>query len=137
MDFVATTSLEFNPKNANEEAGLILLNNGQHFDILVKRTGNKRILYVKLQFGSIVYSSKDTELKEGPVQLRIKGEGASFTFSYSQGKDFIDIEKVDSRYLSTETVGWFTGVYVGIYASGNGKKSQEEASYDYFEYTGN
>ncbi len=137
MDFAATTSLEFNPKNANEEAGLILINNGQHFDILVKRTGNKRILYVKLQFGSIVYSSKETELKDGPVQLQIKGDGATFTFSYSQGTETIDIEKVNTRYLSTETVGWFTGVYVGIYATGNGKKSQEEASYDYFEYTGN
>jgi len=134
IHFTATTILGFDPKNENEEAGLILLNNGQHFDLLVKPSGNKRILYVKLQFGRIAYHSTEIELEDGPVQLRIKGDGPGFTFSYSQGADFTDIEKVDARYLSTETVGWFTGVYVGFYATGNGKKSKEVASFDYFDY---
>ena len=31
--FTANTRLEFDPKNENEEAGMILLNNGSHFDI--------------------------------------------------------------------------------------------------------
>lgn len=136
MDFTSTTSINFNPKNDTEEAGMILLNNGQHFDILVKRSGNKRVLGVKFQFGSIVYSSPEVRLKEGPVQLRITGKGSEFTFSYSQGTDFSEIEKVDARFLSTETVGWFTGVYVGLYATCNGKTSKEWASFDYFEYAG-
>lgn len=135
MDFVATSSLDFNPEHENEEAGMILLNNGQHFDIRVKRSGNNRIIYVKLQFGSVSYTSKEQELKDGPVQLRITGDGPEFTFSYSQSTGFTDLEKVDARYLSTETVGWFTGVYVGLYATGNGKKNNDWASFDYFEYT--
>lgn len=136
MDFSASTTMHFNPKNENEEAGLTLLNNGQHFDILLKRSENKRVLYTKLQFGSITYTSKEAELQDGPVVLRITGEKGNFTFSYSQGKSFTDIEIVDARYLSTETVGWFTGVYVGFYATGNGKASKEWAAYDYFDYQG-
>ncbi|MFC2089996.1 glycoside hydrolase family 43 protein [Bacteroidota bacterium] len=137
MTFTATTQIEFDPVTDKEEAGLILLNNGQHFDVLIKRSGKNKVLYVKLQFGSIVYTSEEITLKDGPVKLRISGNDGSFIFSYTQDSDYVDIEKVDTRYLSTETVGWFTGVYVGLYATGNGKQSRTAASYDFFEYKGN
>ena len=39
-----------------------------------------------------------------------------------------------ARYLSSETVGGFTGVYVGLYATGNGKVCTADADYDWFEY---
>jgi xylan 1,4-beta-xylosidase len=135
-NFTASTTAHFDPKNDNEEAGMTLLNDGQHFDILIKRSGNKRILYVRLEFGSIVYKSKEVTLEHGPVNLRIKGDRARFIFSYSQGGEFRDVESVDAKYLSSETVGWFTGVYIGFYATGNGKKCEEDAMFDYFEYTG-
>jgi len=136
MDFEASTRLDFDPRHENEEAGLILLNNLQHFDILIRRTGKQRIVQVKLQFGNITYTSKEMTLEDDPVNLRIKGQGSSFTFSCSQGDGFVDLETVDSRFLSTETVGWFTGVYVGLYATGNGKQCAEPAYFDYFEYRG-
>ncbi|MDV7137281.1 glycoside hydrolase family 43 protein [Maribacter sp. TH_r10] len=137
LDFTASTKVDFDPKNENEEAGVILLNNDSHFDLLIHRKNGKRILQVNLQFGSTNYSSKTFELKPGPVTLRVKGERTSFTFSYSQGNgEFTDIESVDAKFLSSETVGWFTGVYVGMYATGNGKKSKEIAFFDWFEYEG-
>ena len=133
--YTATTELDFNPENENEESGLILLNNGTHFDIMVSKKGRKRLLTVKLQFGQTLYRSKEIELKPGPVKLRIKGEKTSFTFSYAQSNDlFKDVETVDSKFIATETVGWFTGVYVGLYATGNGKTSESWANFDWFEY---
>ena len=136
-DFTALTTLHFDPEKENEEAGMILLNNRQHFDLLVKRSGEKRIAFVKLTFGSIVYESKQVTLKPGPVKLRIQGAGGRFVFSCSQGGPFETIESVDARYLSSETVGWFTGVYVGLYATGSGTTCEETATFDYFEYAGN
>jgi len=41
---------------------------------------------------------------------------------------------VDAKFLATETVGFFTGVYVGLYATGNGKACKASADYDWFEY---
>ncbi len=136
MDFTASTRLDFDPKNENEQAGLTLLNNGQHFDLLVKKSGKNRIVFVELKFGSITYRSKEFILKPGPVNLRVTGETETFSFSFSQGGEYMPVEKVDSRYLSTETVGWFTGVYVGLYATGKGEECKELAKYDYFEYNG-
>lgn len=90
---------------------------------------------MKLQFGQTHYISEALSLKPGPVDLRVTGKKSTFTFSYAQGDDaYTDIETVDSKFLATETVGFFTGVYVGLYASGNGEVSQAYADYDWFEY---
>ena len=136
--FTATTQLDFDPKKEDEEAGMTLLNNGSHFDIMINKKGGKRILIVKLQFGQTNYTSEEFVLKPGPVQLRVTGEKSTFKFSYAQGDDaYINIETVDSKFLATETVGFFTGVYVGLYATGNGKVSTANADYNWFEYVVN
>lgn len=135
FNFTATTRLEFNPQEENEEAGLILLNNSNHFDLMVLKENGQRYLQVKLQFGSVTYESEKVVLQPGAVNLRVKGDKMSYYFQYSQnGEDYREIEKADSRYLSTETVGGFTGVYVGLYATGNGKTAVESADFDWFEY---
>ena len=36
--------------------------------------------------------------------------------------------------LSSEKAGGFTGVYIGLYATGNGQKSTCPADFDWFEY---
>jgi len=136
--FAASTQLEFDPKKENEEAGMVLLNNGSHFDLLIQKKEAQRILVVKLQFGQTIYSSEEISLKPGPVKLRVSGQKSTFTFSYAQGDEkFKAIETVDSKFLATETVGFFTGVYVGFYATGNGQVSTSNADYDWFEYVVN
>ncbi len=137
IQFEASTRLEFDPQNENEEAGMILLNNGSHFDIVVYNKNGKRYLAVKLQFGRTVYKSEEIELAPGFVDLKIEGTGPEFIFSYSQNNDdFSTVEIAEARFLSTQTVGWFTGLYVGLYATGNGKPSQAPATYNWFEYAG-
>ena len=136
-DFTATTTLHFDPKNKNEEAGMTILNQDQHFDIHVKRLEDSRILYVQMKFGDVIYKSKTIILEPGPVDLKIAGKQGRFIFSYAQNNGFKEIDRVEARYLSTETVGGFTGVYVGLYATGNGSRSEEQARFDYFEYEKN
>ncbi len=138
MNFSASTQVEFTPNKDNEEAGMILLNNDTHFDILIKQSEGKRVLVSRLRFGVVVHESPEVILKPGPVKLAITCNRSFFTFSYAQGSDaFRDIEKVNSKFLSSETVGWFTGVYLGLYATGNGKPSTAKADYAWFEYTNN
>jgi xylan 1,4-beta-xylosidase len=138
MYFTATAGVEFNPKKSNEEAGMTLLNNGEHFDLMIKQSDGKRVLVSRLRFGSVVHESKEAVLKPGQVKLMIKGERTTFSFSYAQGNEpFREIEKVNSKFLSSETAGGFTGVYVGLYATGNGKSSTVSADFDWFEYIKN
>jgi xylan 1,4-beta-xylosidase len=137
IQFTATTRMDFNPTNQQEEAGLILLNNGSHFDLMVQSRNGQRVLVVKLQFGQTIYQSSKIELKPGPVDLRIEGTGPEFIFSYSQNnQDFTVVETADARFLSTQTLGWFTGVYTGLYATGNGYESKASAAFSWFDYEG-
>lgn len=137
LNFIAQTQLEFSPNQANEEAGLTLINNGAHFDLLVKQLNGQRVLVSRLRFGSVVYESKPIALKPGPVKLAANGEKASLTFMYAQGTEALKpVENVDARFISTETVGGFSGLYVALYASGNGRASTSNADYDWFEYVG-
>jgi xylan 1,4-beta-xylosidase len=138
MNFTATTVLDFNPGKANEEAGFILLNNGTHFDLLIKQSKGKRVVVGRLRFGSVIHETEEVILKPGPVKLIIKGERASYSFSFLQGNDAPkELNTFMARYLSSETVGGFTGVYVGFYATGNGKVCTANADYDWFEYVKN
>lgn len=135
--FEATARLEYDPKNEQEEAGILLLNNGSHFDLLISKSMGKRYLSVRLQFGQTIYQSNKIELQPGFVDLRIDGNGPEFIFSYAQKNgEFNQVESVDARFLSTQTLGWFTGVYVGLYATGNGKATDTPAVFDWFDYRG-
>jgi xylan 1,4-beta-xylosidase len=133
--FTASTQLYFNPSKPNEEAGITLLNNGSHFDLLIKESNGGRILFSRLRFGDVVYESKPIILKPGPVTLSVKGEKSSLIFSYAQGNDSIKaVQNVQSKFISSETVGGFSGLYVGLYATGNKEESTSYADYDWFEY---
>jgi alpha-N-arabinofuranosidase len=135
MYFTAATELDFNPGPGNEEAGLILLNNGAHFDVIIKQSKGRRVVVGRLRFGSLIHETGEAVLRPGPVKLVIKGERADFIFLYSQGNDEPkELTKVMARYLSSETIGGFTGVFVGLYATGNGKSCTANADYDWFEY---
>lgn len=133
-NFNAITTMHFEPTNENEEAGLSLVNESQHFDLITKRKGKAQVVYAQFTFGSVIYKSEEITLKNGAVDLKIEGKGSRFYFYYAQGGEFNEIDSVDARYLSTELVGGFTGVYVGLYATGNGKQSSETAIFDYFDY---
>ena len=39
-----------------------------------------------------------------------------------------------SKFLATEVAGTFTGVYFGLYATGNGTSSTAPAFVDWFDY---
>lgn len=135
MNFTASTQIEFTPGTANEEAGMTILNNGAHFDILIKKAGGKRVLVSRMRFGQVVYESEAATLKPGPVRLVIKGDPSAFTFLYSQGNDDLkEVQKADPKFLSSETAGGFTGLYVGLYATGNGKPCKAYADYDWFSF---
>lgn len=135
--FTATTRIEFEPAT-DDEAGMVLLNNGTHFDLLIRRSNERRVLTARLQFGSVTHESEEIVLAPGPVDLRIEGLRDTFLFSYRQGEEeFQRIQDVSARYLSSETLGGFTGAYVGLYATGNGQPAQADADYDWFHYETN
>ena len=50
----------------------------------------------------------------------------------ADGKSFTTLSKMDYRYLSTEVIGGFTGVMLGLFAQG--EDGDGYADFDWFEY---
>ena len=136
FDFISTTVLDFTPEKINEEAGMtVFMNEAYHYNLALKNSGGKRVLQLIFQLGSIHHIEKEIVLQNEPLQLRIEGSREFYRFSFSQNnKSFTEMGKADTHFLSSETVGGFTGVYLGLYATGNGEKLQSPADFDWFAY---
>ncbi|MNE90913.1 hypothetical protein D3C80_1884650 [compost metagenome] len=67
--------------------------------------------------------------------LSIRADSLQYVFSYSlAGQEAVRIGSGECSYVATEVAGGFTGVYLGMYATGNGKISRSPAHFDYFDY---
>jgi len=132
--FQATTLLNFAPSNKNEEAGFTALMNERYHLDLVKTKGK---LVLRYRLGEIKHIEKEVSVSAKTVYLRIESTPELYSFLYSlDGKDFKVLGKVNTNLISTETAGGFTGVFLGLFASGNGKASQTPAEFDWFDYAG-
>jgi len=96
----------------------------------------KRCCSVCAHIGFLIKELACVPLAKGIVELAIEADHNHYHFSYSDEKDRNSIiTQAETRYLSTEVAGGFTGVFFGVYATGNGKDSSTWAYIDWFEYT--
>lgn len=139
-DFTVNTILELQALNDNEEAGITLIqNNTHHYDLLLKKSAKKYAVQLRVKVGSLSYIATEKEVESNTVKFRITGNPSqySFFFSNKDRDDYIELGKLDTRYLSTEAAGGFTGVMIGLYASSNRKPTHAKAYFDMFEYKTN
>ena len=137
LAFTATTAMEFSPARDGESAGLVVeQNNNFHFRMeILRKSGHALLRLTERRDG------KETVLAEKPVAgsnflLRVSaGHPASldFAFATTDGKWLELKSDVDATTLSRRIAGGFTGAFVGLYASGNGKASPTVADFDWFD----
>ena len=73
------------------------------------------------------------KLRGHKAYLRISSDGAYYYMQASDdGKTFETLAKMDFRYLSTEVIGGFTGVMLGVFSQG--MSTNGIADFDWFEY---
>ncbi len=136
FDFSAETVLEFTPASENEEAGIcVLMNDEHHYDLAITLRNGKRCAVLKKQVGDIHEETACLQIDEGCVRLKITGDVGVYTFSVipEDGEETI-LGTGRTRYLSKEVADGFTGVYIGLYASGNGTSCFGPADFGWFEY---
>ena len=132
----ATTLLDFNPEKRNEEAGLtVFMNEKHHFEIAVIGDGSNRKIIVRRTIGTLSAIVAEEVIGQGSVMLEISADKKEYHFKYGI-EDAVPkvIAEGETKYLSSEVAGGFTGVYIGLYATGNGLKNSISADFDYFRY---
>jgi len=139
---VASTQLEFDPNSENEEAGLVARAFDRfHYEIgITFKNGKRQAFFRKIVRGEITDPVKYVYVQPGPVILSIKATPLSYEFScQSSIGDREVLGTALTKDLSVENIGFergmcFTGVYFGMYATGNGKRNTSPADFDWFEY---
>ncbi|MDT8860219.1 glycoside hydrolase family 43 protein [Alkalihalobacillus sp. MEB130] len=83
------------------------------------------------ELASVAVDSKD-------IILSIIAEGQTYSFYYSKpdGRSNLLYENADGRKINPEIVGGMVGTMVGMFASSNGKESENFVEFDWFEYKG-
>jgi alpha-N-arabinofuranosidase len=140
INFAATLAMEFTPRNPNECAGLVLLQNENHQIRCVinqNSVGDVSVILIRRQAGTdqVFY---EHQIIPGRIYLKVEGRGQEYQFSVgSRYGEWTSLgEPVDGRVLSTPVAGGFTGAYIGMYTSSNGNPSDNVAFFDWFEYLG-
>jgi xylan 1,4-beta-xylosidase len=132
----AETQLEFNPKSENEEAGLsVLMSSAYHYEILVTTRGGQRVVMLRKQAGDMSQVAAQSPIPPGPLRLRIDSDLHKYSFYYAGTKgDWKLLGTGLERLISSEVAAVWSGAYLGMYSSGNGKKCIAPADFDWFQY---
>jgi alpha-N-arabinofuranosidase len=126
-----------------EEAGLSVYMNPQHrYEIAVARTNGRREVLLRQRIGPDLeaVTARASLPGDEPVVLQVEADAEAYAFSYgiaASGRPqltTVPLGKAATRYLSSEVAGGFTGVYLGLYATGNGHPASAPAHFDWFDY---
>ncbi len=133
----ARTLLDFHPRQKNEEAGLsVLMDEKHHYEIAIVGDCEGRKVIVRRTIGKLSAVVAEEPIDDGPVVLEVRADKNEYYFQYAVGDNKLkEIANGETKYLSSEVAGGFTGVYMGLYATGNGKGNSIPADFDWFQYT--
>ena len=140
FEFEAVTQMTFLPSNETEQAGLIVIQNDKSAYLLTMTAsdaGNQLQLSQSL-YGDVM-ALVEQPFDGDSIYLKVAGTYLDYGFYYStDDENWHEIGKgVDGTALSPNFLrGYnYTGAYVGLYASANGKVSDNYADFESFQYT--
>ena len=144
--FLSTCSMTFSPKSEQEEAGIAVLQDDRYnYSMTVVQEKQKKMLRLsKTEAGhheileEIELTRLEQQKADQTLYLTVQGSPCEYQFYYGfQESEKITVGKPqDAVLLSSVTNGGFTGVYLGMYATSNGKESDNHADFDWFTYEG-
>lgn len=108
------------------EAGITLyMDENHHYDLAVRKDENGYKVIERLNIGDIKSIEHAADLGSGErATLIIRSSHERYSFLLRKdGKD-ISLGTAQTRYLSSEVAGGFTGVLIGLYAYGEGSLAE-------------
>ncbi|MCR4764589.1 MAG: glycoside hydrolase family 43 protein [Bacteroidaceae bacterium] len=137
VNCVVTTSMSMKNAKAGDRVGLtVYMESRGHYDVaLIGAPDGSQQIELSYRLGEIKHVAKTVKLNsKSAVQFRIDVTNSHYAFSYStDGKEFLPLAKMDSFFLSTETMGGFTGILFGWFAEGEAG-TRAVAAIDWMDY---
>lgn len=137
-----SAKLDFEPTQEAEEAGItVRMSEAHHYEVAVMRSAGEKRLVVRKVVGSLRVIAVDLAVPAGPLLLKLRSNPTHYfieAMPAQSGSTDTPLFSVaaETRFLSSEIAGTFTGVYLGLYATGNGRPAKSPADFDWAEYVG-
>ena len=138
-NYRSLTKMTFKSKKVNEKAGLVIYRrHGNNYQLLKEK--NELVLIKVLQEnnkGTVIPEVvARVPYKNNTVFLAVEVKGIKAAFFYGAEKDNLSQigSMQDYTIVSDDVAQKFNGVYIGMYATSDGKKSKNVAEFDWFSY---
>ncbi|MBR4096346.1 MAG: family 43 glycosylhydrolase [Oscillospiraceae bacterium] len=126
MDFSVDVSAD-----AGESGITVYMCENEHYDIAIRKSENGFEAVLKLNIGNVKHVQAAVPLKEGKAQLIVRSDSVAYNFFISESGNETHLGYGNSKYLSSEVSGGFTGVVLGLYAQGNNTAVFENLKIEY------
>ena len=131
-------SVEFRAATDREEAGLVVrMNERHHYETFLTRRNGVPSVVLRRRIGSLRVEEACHNLspEAGSWVLVIDANRDKYEFLHGPSEaELRPLGEGETRYLSTEVAGGFTGVYFAMYSTGNGAPCENPADFDWFDY---
>ncbi|PXY01223.1 glycoside hydrolase family 43 protein [Marinifilum breve] len=126
--------MNFKSKQKNVEAGISLFQKDDNYiNMTVQRAAKGYTLKLSLKAHDKeqnVIANDELELYKGEIILRVKADKEQYHFEYSldNGNEFKRLTSIKNNYIISRG---YTGAYLGMYCTSNGKKSNAYVDFDW------
>lgn len=133
----AEAVLDFVPAQEGEEAGLtVYMNPGHHYEIARTMREGVDCVILRRRIGALWAVEKAVPCTGEKLMLRLTSDRSWYRFSFAAADgSWQELGTGETQYLTTEAGGCFTGNYIALYASGNGRDMTAPARFLRFVYT--
>ena len=101
----------------------------------IEKRGEKLFAKANIRLGEMAHVAKEVPLTGNMAYLQITSDKDYYYLNVSNdGSNYETLAKMDYRYLSTEVIGGFTGVMLGVFAQTDDNKEGGFVDVDWFEY---
>ena len=132
-NFTAMAKIDFQTKKDNEQAGIVFYRTANGYYTLMKEKGSIVLTRKHLGEKDVVTKAAYTQRD---IYMKMEVDGVSVRFSFGESPD--DMNNIGGRQtidaISDNKLNKFNGPGVGIYATSNGKKSDNMASFHWIQY---
>ena len=136
LNFSATALFDLSHLTEGMQAGITAyaapLN---HYDVVAEKRDGKIVIKSNVRLGQTSHTEKEFFLPGDHAFLRITSDqNFYYMMASADGSNYTMLAKMEYRFLSTETIGGFTGVMLGLFAQCRQETIEGYVDIDWFEY---
>ena len=118
FDFKAHATLDLIDLSDGEAGITVYLNPSHHYELAVNKGQAGNGLLYRRQIGSLWKVEKEVAYDAEQLRVMVSGDKDKYEFFYLDASDeWVKIGEGETKYVTTEVGGVFTGVFFGFYAS--------------------